>query len=178
MTFFSLNVLNVNFLECVSMNNQECKIRSEIIIFNTNEPIFYRYSIKINKCKGGCNTINDPYAKSCVPDCIKNTNVKVFNLMSRTNEIRHIEWHKTCKCKCRLDVSVCNDKQRWNEDKCRCKCKELIDKEMCDKGFIWKPSNCECECDKSCYLDYKNCKCRKRITDKLVEECSENADGY
>ena len=49
---------------------------------------------------------------------------------------------------------------------------------MCDKGFIWNPSNCECECDKSCdigeYLDYKNCKCRKKIIDKLVEECSEN----
>ena len=52
---------------------------------------------------------------------------------------------------------------------------------MCDKGFIWNPSNCECECDKSCdigeYLDYKNCKCRKIIIGKLVEECSENIDG-
>ena len=52
---------------------------------------------------------------------------------------------------------------------------------MCDKEFIWNPSNCECECDKSCdigeYLDYKNCKCRKRIIDELVEVCSENIDG-
>ena len=58
--------------------------------------------------------------------------------------------------------------------------KELIDKGMCDKGFIWNPSNCECKCDKSCdvreYLDYKNCKCRKKIIDKLIEECSENID--
>ena len=53
--------------------------------------------------------------------------------MSTTNETRHIEWNKTCKCKCRLAASVCNNKQRWNEDKCRCECKELIDKEMCDK---------------------------------------------
>ena len=64
-----------------------------------------------------------------------------------------------------------------DEDKCRCECKELIDKGMCDKGFVWNPSNCECECDKSCnigeYLDYKNCQCRKRIIDKLVDECSE-----
>ena len=49
---------------------------------------------------------------------------------------------------------------------------------MCDKIFIWNPTNCECECGKSCdigeYLDYKNCKCRKRIIDKLVDECSEN----
>ena len=61
----------------------------------------------------------------------------MFNLILRTNEIRHIEWHKTCKCKCRLDASVYNSKQRWNDDKCRCECKELIDKSICDKGFIW-----------------------------------------
>ena len=61
--FFSYNVLNVNSLECVSVNNQKCKIRSEIINVNTNEPMFYPYSITINKCKGSCNTINDPYAK-------------------------------------------------------------------------------------------------------------------
>ena len=106
------------------MNNQECKIRSEIISVNTDEPMLYPYNITINKCKGSCNTINDPYAKLCIPDTIKNVNVKVFNLVSRTNEARHIEWHKTCKCKCRFDVSVCNNKQRWNEDKCRCECKE------------------------------------------------------
>ena len=62
--------------------------------------MFYPYSVKINRCKGICNTINDTYAKICVPDQIKNTNVKkVFNLMSRTNETRHVKWHKTCKCK-------------------------------------------------------------------------------
>ena len=56
--------------------------------------------------------------------------------MSRTNETRHIEWHKTCKCKCRLDGSACNNKQRWNEHKSRCECKELVDKGLCDKGCI------------------------------------------
>ena len=125
-TFFSYNVLSVNFLECASMNNQGCKIRSKIISVNTNDPSFYPYSITINKCKGSCNTINNPYAKLCVPDTIKNINVKVFNLVSRTNETRHIEWYKTRKCKCRLDASVCNNIQRWNENKCRCECKEII----------------------------------------------------
>ena len=95
-TFFSYNLLNVNFLECVSMNNQECKIRTEIINLNcnnlnTNDPFFYPYIIKINRCKGSCNTINDPYAKMCVPDQIENRNVKVFNILSRTNETRHIK---------------------------------------------------------------------------------------
>ena len=100
--------------------------------------------------------------------------------MSRTTETRHIKWHETCKCKCRLDASVCNNKQRWNDDKCRCECKELIDKGVCDKGYAWNPSNLECECDKSChvaeYLDYENCKCRKKLVDNLVEECGENID--
>ena len=100
--------------------------------------------------------------------------------MSRTNATRHIEQHETGKCKCRLDASVCNNKERWNEDKCRCECKELIDKGECDKGFIWNRSNYKCECDKSCdigeYLDYENCKCRKKLFHKLVEECMENVD--
>ena len=61
---------------------------------------------------------------------------KVLNLMSRTNEARHIKLHETCECKCRLDTSVCNSKQRWNKDKWRCGYKELIDKRICDKGFI------------------------------------------
>ena len=107
-------------------------------------------------------------------------NVKVFNLMSRNNGTRHIKWHETCKCKCRLDTSVCNSKQRSNNDKCRYECKELIDKGICDKGLIWNPSNCECKRDKSYdvgeYLDYANCKCRKRLIDKLIEECGEIID--
>ena len=124
--------------------------------------------------------MNDPYAKLFVPYVAKNSNLKFFNLMSRTNKTKHIKWHETCKCKCRLDTSVCNNKQRRNEDKCRCECKELIDKDVCDKGFIWNPSNCECECDKSCdtgeYLDYENCKCREKLVDKLVEESTENVE--
>ena len=57
--------------------------------------------------------------------------------MSRTNETRYIEWHETCKCECKFGENVCNNKQRWNKNKCRCECKELIDKGVCDKGFIW-----------------------------------------
>ena len=180
MPFFSYT-LNSIPLKCVSMNNQKCRIRPGIINTNINEPIFYPYSIKVNKCSGSCNIINDSYAKLCVPDVVKNTKIKVFNLMSRTNETRHRKCHETCQCKFRLDASVFNNKLRWNNDKCRCESKELIDKEICDEVFIWNPSKCERECDKSCdvweYLDYANCKCRERLIDKLVEECSENIDG-
>ena len=168
MVFFGCNLSRVNTLECVSMNNQKPKGRPEIVNANSNESIFFPFSIKISKCSGSCNNINDSYAKLCVPDLVENLNIKGFNLISRTNETRHIELQKTCKCKCRLNASVCSNKQRWNEDRCRCECKELIDKGVCDKRFIWNP-NCECKCDKSCdvgeYLDYENCKCRKKLVD-------------
>ena len=113
--------------------------------------LFYPFSIKVNKCSGNCNNINNPYAKICVSDTVKDLNVRVFNLMSRTNETRHIEWHKACKCICRLDKIICKSKQRWNEDKCRCGCKKLIDKGVCDKWYVW-------------------------LIDPLVEECTWNID--
>ena len=104
--------------------------------------------------------------------------------MSRTNETRYIKQHETCKCISTLDKVICNSKQRWNEEKCICEWKEVIDKGVCDKGYVWNLSNCECECDKCCnigeYLDYPNCKCRKKLADPLadplVEECTENIE--
>ena len=91
MTFFSCDFLNVIRLTCVSMNNQECKTRAKIKNINNNEPSFYPYSIKVNKCNDSFNGIIDSYANSCVSDVVKNINMKVFNLMSRTNEERYIE---------------------------------------------------------------------------------------
>ena len=88
--------------------------------------------------------------------------------MSKANETRYIKSHGTCKFKCRLDGSVCNNKQSWSKVKCRCECKELIDKGGYDKGFISNPSTCRCECNKSCdlgeYLDYENWNCRTKIS--------------
>ena len=83
------------------MSNQACKARPEIINVNSNNPIFYPFSIKTSKCSGNCNNIDDPYPNICVSDVAKDLNIKVFNLMLRTNETRHIKWHETCKCICR-----------------------------------------------------------------------------
>ena len=80
-----------NALKCVSMNNQACIVRPEIINTNSNNPIFYPFSVKINRCSDNCNNINDPYARICVPDTTKDLKVKVFNLMSKTNETRQIK---------------------------------------------------------------------------------------
>ena len=164
MIFFG-NLTNVNLLRCISIKNQECKVKLKSININSNNPIFYPFSIKIYRCNGNCNNINDPYSKICIPNIVKNLDLTVFNLMSRTNETKSIEWHESCKCICRLNAIVCNNKQRWNKNKCRCECKELVDKGTCNKGFIWNPSNHEYECNKSCdvgeYLDYSDCKCKK-----------------
>ena len=84
--------------------------------------------------------------------------------MSRTIK-QDIKWHEFCKCKCKFNSSVCNNKQRWNNDKCRCECKWLIYVIVCDKS-----------CDVGEYLDYENCKCRKKLVDKLVEECTETVE--
>ena len=111
-SLFLSSLVSATSLSCISMKNQECKVRPEIINVNSNKPVFYPFSIKTSKCSSSCNNINDSYAKICVPDVVKDLNVKVFNLMLRTNETRHIKWHETCRCKCRLDTSVCNNKQR------------------------------------------------------------------
>ena len=86
-----VNPLSATSLSFISMNNQECKVRPEIINVNSDEPVFYPFSIKTSKCSGSCNNINDPCAKMCVTDVIKNLNVKVFSLMSTTNKTRHIK---------------------------------------------------------------------------------------
>ena len=68
------------------MSNQPCKARSQIINISTNNPTFYPLSVKTRKCGGNCNNINDPYTIICVCDVVKDLDVNVFNLMSRTNE--------------------------------------------------------------------------------------------
>ena len=81
------------------MNNQEHKRRPLLMNINSNETLFYLYSILVNKCRGRCNDINNFYAKLFVPDVVKNMNIKVFNQISRTNEKRYVSWHEICECK-------------------------------------------------------------------------------
>ena len=90
-SLFLSGLVSTTSLNCISMKNQDRKVRPEIINVDSNEPVFYPFSIKPSKCSGSCNNINDPYAKLCVPNVIKDLNVEAFNLMSRTNETRHIK---------------------------------------------------------------------------------------
>ena len=142
-----------------------------------DEPVYYPYNVMINKCSGSCNDINDPMAKLCVPEVIKNLNMKVYNLLMRANETKNVVWHESCKCVCRLTSAVCNSKQIWNSDTCSCDCNEdFVDKMVCEKGYMWNPSICTCECDMSCkpgqYLDYKNCVCKNKLINKVSSLCT------
>ena len=91
--FYSNGVFNCDALKCGSMNDQECKIRPTITKNNSSEPIFYLFSILVNKSNGSCNDINNSYAKFYVPDIVKNMNIKVFNLISRVNGTRYASFH-------------------------------------------------------------------------------------
>ena len=75
------SMLKVKTLECVSVINEKCMSRPKIISLNADEPVFYPLSIKLNKCGGDCNNINDP-------DIVRDMNIKVFNLLARINETR------------------------------------------------------------------------------------------
>ena len=71
--------------------------RPKIIDLNKDELVFYPLSIKVNKCSGDCNNISNPMAKLCLPNIVKDMNIKVFKLLARINEIKKIVWHETCK---------------------------------------------------------------------------------
>ena len=133
-----MTLVGCGALKCVSMSDQEWKIIPAIMNIDSNEPLFYSYTVLVNKCSGSCNDINNSF---------------VFNPMSRTNKTCHISSHETCgACKCRLDASVCYNNQRWNSRKWRYECKELIDKGRYDDGFVWNCRISESECDKSLVL--------------------------
>ena len=103
--------------------------------------MLYPFSIKVNRCNGNCINITNPYSRVCVPVIIKNVTLKVFDLMTLTNKAKQIIIHENCKCLCRLDPIVCNNRQKWNKNKCRCEC--LINKKCGNK--FWNPNTCKCE---------------------------------
>ena len=147
------SILKVNALECISVINQKCMPRPKILDVNegVGEALFYPYNVLVNKCSGSCNTLDNPMTKMCVPNVIKRVNMQVYNFLMRLNETRNVLWHEICKCVCKLNSSVCNNKQIWNDDTCRCDCNEdFTDIISCNKGYMWNPSTCECQCDNWC----------------------------
>ena len=97
--------------------------------------------------------------------------------LTMLNETRNVLWHESCKCVCKLNSSVCNNKQIWSSNTCRCDCNEdFADMINCAKKYTWNPSTCECQCDTWCkpgqYLDHKNCVCKNKLIGRVIEECT------
>ena len=151
-------ISTVNSLECISLKKQECKVRKVVI---DNDYMTFPYKIGVNRCVGSCNDINNPYFKVCSPDIIKNISFKVFDLISQQNKFRNRTFHESCKFGCLLDEKVCNNKQKWNKNKCRCECLKI---EKCNDNSSWDVVNCRCE--------FKNV--AKLIT---TEECDVETNG-
>ena len=173
------SIIKTKALECVSITNQECMPRPKILDVNqgVGEALFYPYNVLVNKFSGSYDSLDNPMAKLSVPNIIKRINMKVYNLLMRLNETRNVLWHESCKCVCRLNSSVCNNKQIWNSDTCRCDCNEYFAGIMsCDKGYTWNPSTCARECDMWCkrsqYLDHKNCVCKNKLIGRVIAECT------
>ena len=172
-------IIKTTALECVSTVNQKCMPRPKILDVNEGigEALFYPYNVLVNKCSESCNTLDNPMSKICVPNVIKGINMQVYNFLMRLNETCNVLWHESCKFVCKLNSSVCNNKQIWNSDTCRCDCNEdfagIIN---CAKGYTWNPSTCECQCGKWCkqgqYLDHKNCVCKNKLIGRVIEECT------
>ena len=173
------SILKVNALECVSVVNQKCKPRPKILNVNegVGEALFYPYNVQVNKCSGSCNTLDNPMKKLCVPNVIKRVTMQVYNFLTMLNETRNVLWHESCKCICKLNSSVCNNKQIRNGDTCRCDCNEdFVDIINCTKGYMWNPSTNECQCDMwwkpGQYLDHKNCVRKNKLIRRVTEECT------
>ena len=173
------SIIKTRALECVSVINQKCMPRPKILDVNegVGEALFYPYNVLVNKCSRSCDTINNPMAKLCVPNVIKRVNMQVYNFLMRLSETGNVLWHESCNFVCKLNSSVCNNKQIWNSDTCRCDCNEDFAGIIhCAKGYMWNPSTCECQCDTWCkqgqYLDHKSCACKNKLIVRVIEECT------
>ena len=109
----------------------------------------FPYKIKIDKCIGSCNDIDNPYFKVCLPDSVKNISVKSLDLISQKTALKNISFHRSCRCGCLLDEKVCSNLQKWNKEKCRC---ERLKIKNCGIGYSWNVSNCRCEIKKAAAL--------------------------
>ena len=168
LTMNLFNIIKTKALECVSVVNQRCKPRPNILDVNEGigEALLYPYNVQVNKCSESCNTLDHLREKLCVPNVIKGLNIKVYNFLTMLKETCNVLWHESCKCVCKLNSSVVItnkfgivilvDAIVMNED--------FAGMINCTKGYTWNPSTCECQCDAWCklsqYLDHKNCACK------------------
>ena len=118
------NIVNgSNHTKCVHLSNQKCMIKPTLINLHPNEYSqefhYYPFTVKLDRCVGNCNTLNNLSNKICVPNKTENLDLSVFNMITRINESNTLTKCISCECKCRFDARKCNSDQWWNNDKCR-----------------------------------------------------------
>ena len=136
-----ISIVNAsNHRKCMSLSNQKFMIQPTLINLHPNdysqEFHYYPFSVKLGKCVGSCNTLNDLSNEVYIPnntkdpDKTKDLNLSMFNMIAGINESKTSTKHISCKCECKFDGRKCNSDQWWNNDKCPCKCKKC---HVCEK---------------------------------------------
>ena len=111
-----INVVDAsNHTKWVSISNQKCEIQPTFINLHPNEYSqkfhYYQFTIKLDKCVGSCNTLNDLSNKVCVLDKTEDLNISVLNMITEINELKALTKHISCKCKCSFGEKNCNSVQ-------------------------------------------------------------------
>ena len=131
------------------LSNQQYMTQPNLISLNPNEYSqefhYYPFAVKLDRCAGSCDTLNDFSNKSCGPNKTEDLNLSTFNMITGINELKTLTNHIICKYQFKFDGRKCNSDQWWNNDKCRCECKKC---HVCEKSYVWNPATCSCESGK------------------------------
>ena len=114
--------------KCVLLNNQKCMTQSTLINLHPNEysqeAHYYPFAVKLDRCVGSCNTLNDLFHKVCVLNKTEDLNLSLLNMITGKNKSKTLTKDISCECKCKFDGRKCNSDQCWNNDKCRSESKK------------------------------------------------------
>ena len=118
-----ISILNAsNHTKCVSLSRQKCEIQPTLINLHPNEYNqelhYYPFAVKLDRCVGSCNTVNDLSNNVCVPNKTEDLNLNVFNMVRGRNESKILTKHVSCECKCKFDERKHKSDEWWNNDKC------------------------------------------------------------
>ena len=115
-------VNGTNHAKCVSLSNQKCMVQPTLINLHLNEYsqefLYYPFAVKLDRCVGSYNTLNDLSNKVCVPNKTEDLNLSMFSMITGVNELKTLTKHVSCECKCKFDETKCKSNQWWNNDKC------------------------------------------------------------
>ena len=129
-------------IKCVFLNNRPGQARPKFVNVNFKEPLYYSFTVSINKCGWSCTTIGNYYVRINVADKVKNINIKIFNLILEVKETRFLVQHESSERICKLNENLFNSKQKWSHHECWCECKELDDWSYFKDNYTWNPSAC------------------------------------